>query len=463
MNKIWKTVIGGIILIALGSYVYFWEVKGHEERLKQEEEAKKILSFDEKAVKEVELKYEDVHLRFKKVSDDKWEITEPVTTDGDSEAIKKLLAVFKDTQRERELDLDVSKPEEFGLDEPTLDLRITTDKNVSELSLGKQNPAGSLIYAKREGSDKIFLVTVHLLHHLKTNLLEVRDKQLIRAEEPQVTQLELKYPDKEVRLELDAEEGWKVTAPYQAKGDREDISAYLNRLDSLRAKEFAAESSEDLSQYGLDKPALQVSVYTGSEKLKQTLFFGKTEPEKGIYAKAESKPQVALVDDAIASTLFSDAFDLRDRRILEFDRSLVAMFQMDCYGQVIVIGKEKDEWRIIKPEDAPAKPYFIDGMLYDLENLKAEAYLEPEEKPEFGFDDPVMKISIWLADQTDSLDITLGTITSDEQIYVRREKDAQIFLVSEDILRQLSKQPGELKREVVEPPKKAGAKADVNS
>ena len=84
--KLVKTLILFLILAALGSYVYFYEIKGGEERDKIAELEEKLFIFEKDSVVAIEIRSIFSQFNFSK-TDEIWKIEKPVETGGDKSTI----------------------------------------------------------------------------------------------------------------------------------------------------------------------------------------------------------------------------------------------------------------------------------------------------------------------------------------------------------------------------------------
>lgn len=77
-----------------------------------------------------------------------------------------------------------------------------------------------------------------------------------------------------VQLEK-SDKGWQLTQPVQARGDDAMIDPLLTALSSLKEKK-SLDGEKDLKPFGLDKPALEVSVKLDDGKEQAVQFGGRT-------------------------------------------------------------------------------------------------------------------------------------------------------------------------------------------
>jgi hypothetical protein len=97
---------------------------------------------------------------------------------------------------------------------------------------------------------------------------------------------------------------WSLVLPIKADADPYSVPSQADALQNLKASAVLT-SATDLSQYGLDKPAMQVMVRaTGSTQFKHTLQVGLTTIDgSGYYVKEADKKTVYVVDNTTIEPL----------------------------------------------------------------------------------------------------------------------------------------------------------------
>ncbi len=449
-----NTLIWGVILLLLVGFVYYYEVKGGQKRLQVEEEAGRIFVFDEPDISQLEIEYKEKLIRYIKSEDGKWQLVAPIDYSGDKEAIQRLIDTVSRTTIERNLGVPDQELSAFGLENPQLKLKLTSKRNVYNLLLGDENPTGNFIYAKRPDDAKVFLLYASLYDSLKQDVFDLRDKRVISVPEACVKQIELDYIERKLVLTNDAQSGWQITYPKKLKADPNAVSTLIRQINIMRVKEFAAEETGDLSVFSLDKPWLKLTVYTGKDQAQKKLTFGhKTKKEHAVYAKRATRPQIMLLDTNVVSDFTREIFDLRERRILQFDTVRVNELKLDNTGGQLRLKKEGEEWYIIQADKSPAKGYMIEGILYDLAHLRAMEFIEDGQNKDidYGWDKPQVKVSLKLGyeGESSSMGLLIGAQAKhDENLVYAKRDDGQVFLVAKDIVEQLNKKPADLKRDI---------------
>jgi hypothetical protein len=209
-----------------------------------------------------------------------------------------------------------------------------------------------------------------------------------------------------LKLERKGEE-WRVLdapgSPFPA--DAEAVAALRNAWSPLQAERFAAYGKVDAAKYGLDKPAVTVTVYLhpSGEKgapAKHTLELGGEVPgEKGAcYARLDNGSGVAVLSPGQVQALSQNHLDFVNRTVLKLDAGAVNLLQRHMGPDVLELARKDDAWHLTKPADERADDRAMQELLDRLSSLRAQriaAYPAKELDP-YGLDRPAAVLTIKL-------------------------------------------------------------------
>lgn len=215
----------------------------------------------------------------------------------------------------------------------------------------------------------------------------------LKAED--VTALVLQTTDDQaVRLERDAE-GWRLREPIDFPADSMAVDALASAVADL-VTESVFDNPESLESYGLEgEPVVRAT----ADAREVALTLGDSIPAGGytyVAAEgdlrdkaAEGDPRVFTVATYRLRAIRKSLDQLRDSRVLDFDRNAVREIEVSWVGGSVALVKGEEAWRLRKPLDAAADEGAIAGLLSDLSFLRAEAYVdEPGESRLAGFEAP---------------------------------------------------------------------------
>ena len=146
-----------ILLIVLGAWVYFTDVRGRRDREQVAEDAKKVLPIDGEEISEISIIYPDHTITGIRV-DGGWEITSPADVEADSGEWDLLASNVPRIEREETVLSQGAELAEYGLSSPALRVVVKmSDGRTHEILFGNENPRKIYNYAKLAANDEIFL------------------------------------------------------------------------------------------------------------------------------------------------------------------------------------------------------------------------------------------------------------------------------------------------------------------
>ena len=117
---------------------------------------------------------------------------------------------------------------------------------------------------------------------------------------------------------------WEMTSPFQTRASDMDSSGIANALAGLDTTRVVEENPTDVKEYGLDSPSVEVTFKSNGGKPSGKLLIGKKTATGGsLYARKDGENRVVLIGEYNQATFNKSPFDLRDKAIVNFDRSKV--------------------------------------------------------------------------------------------------------------------------------------------
>lgn len=153
--KIKKTTLILILTaLALGGFVYFYEIRGKQQQAEVQEKQKQVFDFESEQIQSITIKTESETLTLtkdEKAESTGWKISSPVAKEADLPTVEFLLDQITELKSDRVITTSVSQLSEYGLDKPeiTLEVKLKSDQT-RRLFLGKPDFNGSFIYSQLE-------------------------------------------------------------------------------------------------------------------------------------------------------------------------------------------------------------------------------------------------------------------------------------------------------------------------
>lgn len=434
------TIVALVLAIALGAFVYFYEVKGGKARREATEQAKKVFVFKEDQIKSISIIRPDTSVVCTKVGEGRWKIAHPIETDADKNTLETLVRSLKNAKVDRVVADSTANLADFGLATPPIKLFVQLKEGALDtLCLGDKSPTSSYVFAKKAGESTVFTTRPTLFNSADKNLFDLRDKRvLLGFEKDEVEKLELERGESTIVVSK-AGADWQMDEPLQTRADKGAVSQILNKLNNGRAKAFVVEKAESLAPYGLDKPEIMATLWLGENKAQKQLKIGAMKEPNRYYAMDTSRDPVFLVDSTFVRDLSKDVFDLRDKKVVHFDRNRVDRIELFYPDSSIVCQKDTSNiWRVTAPVVQKMKSWKASGLLSDLETLKAEQFVteKAEDLSSYGLDEPQIVAKLW--EKNDLLaQVSLGR-KKWSQVYAKVKGKDEVYLVKDWILERLS-------------------------
>jgi hypothetical protein len=197
---------------------------------------------------------------------DDWTI-EPGSHRADPTEVRSYLSSLRST---RATDFPDDAPADlaaYGLDNPRLVVSMVTKKEGAEASqtivLGAEATQGSqkVVYAKRADQPTVYALGEWSLRNLGKTAGQLRDKTVVAFDPARVGRVVLERTGGAPVTLVRSNTGWTVEgADAGTKPNDASISRFLDDLRDLRGTDVAAEPAGDLAAFGLDAPALRVTL-----------------------------------------------------------------------------------------------------------------------------------------------------------------------------------------------------------
>ena len=425
----------GAVFVALLAFVYFYEIKGGEERRQEAEKSKQLFVFQDDDAQRLELLRGDDALVLDKGMGG-WNLSAPMTDGADQEAVERYLRNLRECEREKVVvDSAAASAEEaaqYGLDAPRLKVRLQTEDGAEQVvAFGSDSPTDRFTYAQLQGDNpEIFVVRAWRFDNLDKRAFDLRDRRVLAFAKDEVMQVQRWGTGGETVLAR-AEPDWQMREPVVARADADAVDGLLDKIDQAEIEAFVSEDPDTtaLATYGLGKRASQVEIalLVGEDRAEKRLAIGGADEQGRWYARDASRPQVFLVDSTLVQELVKDISDLRDKKPLRFEREQVARIVL-TRGTATAFAADKDTsgvWHLSEPMGRDAKSWKLNSFLSDLEQLEVEDFAEKlpaEAAPAF---------SIELLGEGQAL-LTARFSAAAGTSFLQQEGDDAVYVVSSD-------------------------------
>lgn len=223
-------------------------------------------------------------------------------------------------------------------------------------------------------------------------------------------------------------EAWKMVEPTATEADASAVAAITSAISSIESSRTIDEKGARLAEYGLEKPTTTVEFKAEGNVSGSLLLGDKTAMQGDLYAMKGGEPRVFLVPSYHESNLAKKPFDLRDRRILKFDRDKADLLSILRGQEVLELAREGTDWKMRKPWEARADYGAAEGLLTRLSTSNMTELVEAEAKDlgKYGLDRPAATIVVGAGSAKTTLQVGK---TQDGKTYARDASRPMVFTI----------------------------------
>ncbi|MDE5770365.1 MAG: DUF4340 domain-containing protein [Ruminococcus sp.] len=299
-----KIIIAAValLIVAGGSFGAFLAVKNKSDKETQQQVSELadnvLFSFDSDSITEINFDCPDGQYNAVVNNDGDWKLDSGEFT-LDQTYIDALLTLVSDFTAETNYgEADSSKKTMYGLENPSETITLSDGTNNYKVYVGNISPTNDYYYIMIEGKNKIYTVDSIQGSVLKASRLMIKSKELIPYKDNEIKQIIVKKDGKTVYdLTFDTETStWSLPDEYSnLPFDQTAVTSMLTTVTRLEAQQLLDEYLEDLSKYGFDKPAAEVTVKGVDGTEKNILISGKSDENRTYtYALLQDSNQVQI-------------------------------------------------------------------------------------------------------------------------------------------------------------------------
>ena len=434
----WRNLgIVAACFLALGLYVYFYEIRGEKKREEASEKEKKVFQFEQKDIASITIKAGNEEFELQK-DKDAWKLTKPIETKADKSAVDSIALDLASAKIDRNIDEQNIDLKKYGLNPPAVKLSAKLNDGKSYgIELGEKDFTDFSIFARIPGQNKILVLPSSLLASTNKKLFDLRDKTVIEFQRDQVKEMTVAVKGKEYSFEKNGED-WMIKKPFQSRGDRSEISSIVGDLELAKVEEFVQSPESNLRVYGLEKPEIRVDLFLADNRARKTLLVGK-KVDNAYFAKDETREPVFKIKEDLYKKLNFDPQKVRDKKVVRLERGDINQIDIKLQDKSFAFSKGADEkWKIIKPEGYKDKPIIEYKVFWPIEDLEGKELIDNArlKDPQYGFSHPSAEIK--LVDKNKRvMEVVLGKLEKD-RVYAKTNGGMTVYKVDKKVLDDLN-------------------------
>ena len=449
MNFKTTLIILALFILLGGTYFFFGRPSPDADQLKAEaQKIREVYTLNEDRIQRIRLSFrEDSYqsLTLAKNANGIWQLTAPLTADADIPKVNEMLKNL--LEKKVKQTLEAEDYAQYGLQPPNIQMELWTGgETPARTFLIGDKTVNYSVYTKEQSESHIFLIESSALDDFTKSPSDLRDRAVFNFSTDSVMTLHLQvanqpeiHCERQTVLEDDTSGNpakWEMTQPVEAQADARAVEEVVEALAGLKAVVFEADGQYNPANYGLVQPKVTVAIQFTADAPRQELQIGSDTGTDGrIYVARPDRHAVYSVSREIQTKLDRTVFDLRDKRVIDFQRTATNRFTLRRGESRIMCQQNVDgKWEITSPVALKADAGAVDGLLFGVDALRAVAFVDdqPRNLRPYGLDSPSIQASFMVPD-TEPAVLLVGKIEGDN-IYVKSQNAAPVFLVKREIL-----------------------------
>jgi hypothetical protein len=392
-----------------------------------------ILKLDQNSITKLELKKKDSDpVVLSKSSSGDWQITAPKSFRADQNAVTSVASTLSSLNSERVLEDKASNLQNFGLDQPALEIDLTAKDKTQKLLLGTDTPAGGAIYAMLSGDPRLFTVSSSIKTSLDKNVNDLRDKRLLPIDADKVSQIEVVRKNSDIEFGRNKDD-WQILKPKPMRADSIQVGDLVRDLTNAKMDLSSGDAKQETAQFAHATPVATAKLI--SEFGMQQLEVRKNKDT--YYAKSSAVEGAYKVDSGLGKTLEKNVDDFRDKKLFSFsynDPNKIEIHNADkAYFLARGSAGPDDWWSNGKKMDGAN----VESVISDLRDLTATSF------PASGFSNPTVDITVTSQDgkRTEKVQIA----KSGDHYIAQRENEPALYQLDSSAVDALLKAAQDLK------------------
>ena len=433
--KFRNTLILFILLVALGAYVYFVEIKKHQKTEESQKASKKVFTLLQDSLQSIMFRNDNGSFSLKKIQG-QWKITDPLYTEADETTLNSMLSSLLNAEKDKEFSIAPEELSDYGLDNRAVLVTVETNQGEKEsIRMGDNTPVGSFVFST-ESDSQVFTINQSVKNNFTKKLFDIRDKKILHFKRADVQQIILHNPFGKFDFEKASATDWNLRN-INRLADNTKISGLLSKLENNRIKEFVDEEGSQLKKYGLDKPEYQIDLSLGPEQGQKRLFISRAVGKK-YYARDESRKPIFEVDSFLVKDINQKITDFRTKDLVSFSRSDINRISWEYPDTLFSCVKDTaGNWLVDDQARQAVQQQKISSFLSNLDLTSIVEFVKDDtyDPASYGLDRPQLKLTLY-QDADLQVEVKLGK-TKDKNIYTVTNQYQSVYLIAESKLKEL--------------------------
>ncbi|MFV2072716.1 MAG: DUF4340 domain-containing protein [Thermoanaerobaculales bacterium] len=336
-------ILAAIVLV-VAAYVFLFERHQPTSEEARKNAEKVFPEFDRDAVTAIRVEGSNGPVRLEKTGE-VWRLREPIDFPAAAAAVSSALGSIANLTADRRLAADEADPVTYGLDQPTVTVRLTTsDGPELVLKIGDELPLGSKRALQAGDSGEIVIASGWFVNDLDRELDDWRSRDVVDILADQVASIDIESGPDHIRA-VRVNDTWKLLLPLEDLADRDHLRSLVSDLDSLRIEEFL-DDGVNPADLGLDAPEYEIMLVRsdGGDPLRLDLGATRTGDSGPEVACRRNGAEYFWVSDSVRIRLSKAPVLWRSKKVAPFDTWDVRGLSLSFGDASVALVQEKGLW-----------------------------------------------------------------------------------------------------------------------
>jgi hypothetical protein len=372
---------------------------------------------------------------------DHWEIVKPLRARADDQKIGDLLAQVTTARIGKFVADDRGDLRSYGLAEPRGAITLFTpeDKQGQILQIGGvAEKDKEQVYVRFGARNAVYTLPKKIEEVLNTKPNDLRDHHLVRFETNVLDRITIDAAGKGKIVLARKNENWTIANRNNQPANADEVNRLIETLKNEQVTKFVADVASELAKYGLDKPALQITLSSfasentaetkSGEQPFATIAFGKSENED-LYARLGDEPFIVAVKRNLLDKIFVDPLQWQEVAIFRFKPEQVHRLSIVTDQEQSIVRGPKNEWTWAKGA-GPINQVNVQSLLNTLTSLHAVRWAGAT-TPAHGLEKPQLAITFTTSpDDKASHRLSVGPSNADRMWFGKTDEGEGTFVIS---------------------------------
>jgi hypothetical protein len=257
--------------------------------------------------------------------------------------------------------------------------------------------------------------------------------QLFNIKPADIQSIQLKSPSRDILIRRASNASWQMTRPVLARADGSVADQMAGAIANLQVTGTADPNPTDLAPFGLEQPAVTLTVTTSNGTTLPSILVGKDAPVgSNSFIKLSDSPAILLVASVFPGEVVKNTDDLRSHELFSLKPAEVIRIVITrSDGTNFEFDQLNGKWEIIKPSKYAADANQVTQMLDSIAAARANNFILDNpaitDLNHYGLAHPSASVTLYGGNdnRAETLQFGFEVPDSTHQIYARRAEGNQ--------------------------------------